>query len=154
MARANSKMDQLSDLLQESKIDHVLLTSLASLRYFAGHTTAIETGPSPFSPLPGALAWIKSEEPILFLADSESSEVVQSGITCRSFPGYTYQSPLRALDELTNLLASKFAGLPKSTVALEMGDLPAFILEKLSSGSPQLEFQDITTRLVEMVHQR
>ena len=78
MARASSKMDQLSDLLRESKIDHVLLTSLESLRYFGGHTTVIETGPSPFSPLPGALAWIKGEEPVLFLVDSESSEDVAS----------------------------------------------------------------------------
>ena len=150
MARTSSKMDQLSDLLRESKIDHVLLTSLESLRYFGGHTTAIETGPSPFSPLPGALAWIKGEEPILFLADSESSEDVGSGITCRSFPGYTYQSPLSALEELANLVASKFANLLQSTVAVEMGDLPAFIFEKLSSGCPQLEFQDVTTRLIEM----
>src|SRR5947208_6301708 len=102
--RSSTSMDQFSDLLRESKFDHVLLTSLESLRYFGGHTTVIETGPSPFSPLPGALAWIKGEEPVLFLVDSESSEDVASGIACRNFPGYTYQSPLRALEDLANLL--------------------------------------------------
>jgi len=150
MAESNSKTDRLSDLLRESKIDHVLLTSLASLRYFAGHTTGIETGASPFSPLPGALAWVKGEEPILFLADSEPGGDVESGIACRSFPGYTYENPLRGLDQLTNLMVGKFTGLPSSTIAVEMGDLPAFILEKLSSNSPALKFQDITTGLAEM----
>jgi len=70
------RRERLAGTMKEIQVDHVLLTSLASLRYFTGYTAGIETGPSPFSPLMGALLWIAGEQPRLFLADMESSESV------------------------------------------------------------------------------
>jgi len=70
------RRERLSGAMKELQVDHVLLTSLASIRYFTGYAAGIETGPSPFSPLMGALLWIAGEQPRLFLADMESSESV------------------------------------------------------------------------------
>ncbi|MGH7870430.1 MAG: aminopeptidase P family N-terminal domain-containing protein [Candidatus Dormibacteraceae bacterium] len=144
---ASSRMSKLSDTLRENKIDHALLTSLASVRYFAGHTAPIEIGPSPFAPLAGALAWVKDEEPALLLADSESAEDVAAKLNTQRFPGYTYDRPLRSLEELTTLLVHVFRRVPSSTVGVELTELPAFVLENLRSNCSQLNFQDVTSRL-------
>lgn len=147
---AIGRIAKLSELLRDNQIEHFLLTSPASVGYFAGHTTSIETGPSPFASLTGALVSVQGEEPVLFLADSESSEDVVSGLTVRSFPGYTFDRPLRGLEELVTLLVNCFRRVPPSTVGVEMADLPAFVIESLRSSCHQVKFQHITPRLAEM----
>lgn len=147
---AGMRTGRLQDVLQESNLAHVLLTSPTSLRYFAGHTTSIEIGPSPFTPLAGALVWVKGEEPVLFLAEGESREDVAAGLAVRSFPGYTYDRPLRSLEELTTMMVGCLGSEAGSKVGVEMADLPAIMLEGLRSKCRQLEFTDITPKLAEM----
>jgi Xaa-Pro aminopeptidase len=88
-----ARMQKLAAAIREVKIDHVLLTSLASLRYFAGYTAGIETGPSPFSPVMGAFLWIAGAPPQLFLADTESSEGLAAGLEVTPFETYTIEKP-------------------------------------------------------------
>ena len=146
----SSRMRSLSEILLEKKMDHALLTSLASVRYFGGHTVSIETGPSPFAPLASALVWVKGQEPVLFLAEIESADDVDAGIRTHTFPGYTYDRPLRSLEELTTLLLDTFSRLPPSIVGVEMADLPAYVLESLGLNCRHLKFQDITLELAGM----
>jgi Xaa-Pro aminopeptidase len=139
------RIDRLNALMSEAMVDHVLLTSLASLGYFTNYSAAIETGPSPFSPLMGAFLWIAGEEPRLFLVDMESSEGLVHGVQVSTFESYTIEKPLAAAKDLTAKLLAELQNLPAGRVGIESEDLPAAIFEPLRSGCPRLEFRDITT---------
>lgn len=147
---SNIRMNRLWEILQEKGIEHILLTSPANICYLTGYATAIETGPSPFAPLPTALAAVRGEEPTLFIADSEPLNDFAAGFAIRKFEGYTYEHPLRGLEEITKLLVNHFNRLPRSTVGVEMGSLPAFVVESLRSNCRQLELKDITFDLTQM----
>lgn len=144
------RKDRLDALEDDSKLDHVLLTSLASLGYYTNCTAGIETGPSPFSPLMGAFLWIAGEEPQLFLADMESLEGLVHGLNVSSFESYTIEKPLAAAKDLTAKLLAHFEKLPAGRVGIESEDLPAAVFEPLRSGCPQLEFRDITTAVAKL----
>jgi Xaa-Pro aminopeptidase len=92
-----SRTARLAQTLREKQIDHALLSSVASLRYFTGFTASIETGPSPFTPVDGVLVVERGGEPHLLLADSESMEGVFSGIATSTFVTYTIEKPLAAV---------------------------------------------------------
>jgi Xaa-Pro aminopeptidase len=144
------RMQKLDTAICEAKIDHVLLTSLASLRYFAGYTAGIETGPSPFSPVLGAFLWIAGEPPQLFLADMESSEGLVPGLEITPFESYTVEKPLAAARDLVAKLLARLAKLPAGRVGMETDDLPAAVFEPLRSRCPRVEFQDITGTLAKI----
>jgi len=146
----NTRMNRLLEILREKGIEHVLLTSPGSICYFARHAAAIETGHSPFAPLATALVSVQGEEPILFIADGEPLNDIAAGFVIRKFQGYTYEHPLKGLEEITTLLVNHFNRLPRSAVGVEMGGLPAFVLEGLRSSCRQLEFKDITYDLAQM----
>src|SRR5579875_1126743 len=146
----NTRMNRLLEILREKGIEHVLLTSPGSICYFARHAAAIETGHSPFAPLATALVSVQGEEPILFIADGEPLNDIAAGFVIRKFQGYTYEHPLRGLEEITTLLVNHFNRLPRSTVGVEMGSLPAFAVESLCSNGRQRELKDITFDLTQM----
>ncbi|PYV33467.1 MAG: hypothetical protein DMG22_09820 [Acidobacteria bacterium] len=141
------RREKLAAALKETQADHALLTSLASLRYFTGYSAGIETGPSPFSPLMGALLWIAGEQPRLFLADMESSESVVPGLEVTTFEGYTVEKPLAAAKDLSAKLLTRLEKLPASRIGIESEDLSAGIFERLRSACPQAAFHDITSSL-------
>ncbi|HEV2175285.1 MAG TPA: aminopeptidase P family N-terminal domain-containing protein, partial [Nitrospira sp.] len=142
-----ARREKLVAAMKETQADHVLLTSLASLRYFTGYTAGIETGPSPFSPLMGAFVWLAGEPPHLFLADMESSESVSPAVEVTHFESYTVEKPLAAAEDLTAKLLTCLEKLPASRIGIESEDLPAGIFECLRSACPQIEFHDITSSL-------
>ena len=142
-----ARREKLVGAMKETQADHVLLTSLASLRYFTGYTAGIETGPSPFSPLMGAFVWLAGEPPHLFLADMESSESVSPAVEVTPFESYTVEKPLAAAEDLTAKLLTCLEKLPASRIGIESEDLPAGIFERLRSACPQIEFHDITSSL-------
>ncbi len=144
------RIQKLAAAISEAKVDHVLLTSLASLRYFAGYSAGIETGPSPFSPVLGAFLWIAAEQPRLFLADMESSEGIVPGLEVTTFASYTIEKPLSAAKDLALKLRACFEKLPAGRVGIEADDLPAGVLEPLRSGSIRLEFQDFAAALAKI----
>jgi Xaa-Pro aminopeptidase len=144
------RTDRLNRLMSDAKLDHVLLTSLASLCYFTNYAAAIETGPSPFSPLMGAFLWIAGEEPRLFLADMESVDAIVHGLNVSTFESYTIEKPLAAVKDLTAKLLAHFEKLPAGRVGIESEDLPAGVFEPLRSGCPRLEFRDITSAVAEL----
>ena len=141
------RREKLAAALKETQADHALLTSLASLRYFTGYSAGIETGPSPFSPLMGALLWIAGEQPRLFLADMESSESVVPGLEVTTFESYTVEKPLAAAKDLSAKLLTRLEKLPASRIGIESEDLSAGIFERLRSACPQAAFHDITSSL-------
>ena len=83
-----SRSARLAQILREKQIDHAVLSSVASLRYFTGFTASIETGPSPFTPVAGVLLVERGGEPLLLLADSEPIEGVFSGMATSTFISY------------------------------------------------------------------
>ena len=64
---------RLEPVLAANPIDGVLLTSPASLAYFAGYETQIESGAAPWLPCPAALLWLHGQSPVLFLAEGEDA---------------------------------------------------------------------------------
>ena len=141
------RLQKLDAAIREAKVDLVLLTSLASLGYFAGYTAGIETGPSPFSPVLGALLWIAGEPPQIFLADMESSEGLFPGFEVTPFESYTVEKPLGAAKDLAAKLLARLEKLPACRAGIEAEELPAAIFEALGSRCPQIEFQDIKPAL-------
>ena len=144
------RIAKLAQTLREKQIDHALLPSLASLRYFTGFTTSIETGPSPFTPVAGVLVVERGGEPHLLLADSESMEGVFSGIAASTFVSYTIEKPLAAVADLSAKLLERLRKLPPGKVGIESEALPAAVLEPLRSECPRLDFVDITAALSEI----
>jgi Xaa-Pro dipeptidase len=136
------RMQQLFAEMRAEEIDHILLTSLASLRYFAGYSAEIETGPSPFAPLMGAFLASAGERPTLLLADMESSEELIPGLDVNRFESYTVEKPLAAVRELSSRLVEYFKNVPRGKVGIESEYLPVAIFEPLRSSCPQLDFQD------------
>ena len=132
------RREKLAAALKETQADHALLTSLASLRYFTGYSAGIETGPSPFSPLMGALLWIAGEQPRLFLADMESSESVVPGLEVTTFESYTVEKPLAAAKDLSAKLLTRLGKLPASRIGIESEDLSAGIFERLRGHDRQV----------------
>jgi Xaa-Pro aminopeptidase len=145
-----ARMQKLTTAIRELKIDHVLLTSPASLRYFASYTAGIETGPSPFSPVLGAFLWIAGGSPQLFLADMESSEGIALGLEITPFESYTVEKPLAAAKDLAAKLLVRLEKLSGARVGIEADDLPAAVFEPLRARCPQIEFQDISSALTEI----
>lgn len=141
---------RLTALAADAKVDQVLLTSLASLRYFTGYSAGIETGPSPFSPLMGALLWNAGEQPQLFLADTESSEDLFPEVAITTFESYTIEKPLAAAKDLTAKLSPCLQRLPSGPVGIEMDDLPASVFEPLRSSCRGLQFHDLATPLARL----
>jgi Xaa-Pro dipeptidase len=139
------RLQQLLAEMRGQEIDHVLLTSLASLRYFAGYSADIETGPSPFAPLMGAFLATAGEPPTLLLADMESSEDLSPGVSLSRFESYTVDKPLAALEHLANKLVERFKTAPRCNVGIESACLPVTLLERLRSSCTQLNFQDVTS---------
>jgi Xaa-Pro dipeptidase len=144
------RWEKLAAAMKEFQVNHLLLTSLASLRYFTGYAAGIETGPSPFSPLMGAFLWIAGEQPRLFLADMESSESVVPGLEVTPFESYTVEKPLAAARDLTAKLLTSLEKLPTSRTGIESDDLPAGIFERLRTACPRVEFHDITSWLARL----
>jgi len=144
------RLQKLDAAIREAKVDLVLLTSLASLGYFAGYTAGIETGPSPFSPVLGALLWIAGEPPQIFLADMESSEGLFPGFEVTPFESYTVEKPLGAAKDLAAKLLARLEKLPACRAGIEAEELPAAIFEALGSRCPQIEFQDIKPALAKI----
>lgn len=143
-------MKRFQETLKEHKVDHALLTSPGNICCFTGQAAAIGTGPSPFAPLAAALVCIRGEKPALFIADSEPLADAVTGLEIRKFQGYAYDHPLKALEDISTLLAGCFSRMPRSVVGVEMGSLPAFVLECLRSNCRQLEFKDISSKLDQM----
>ncbi len=145
-----TRIDRLTALRADNKIDCLLLTSLASLRYFTGYTAPIETGPSPFSLLMGAFLWSAGEQPQLFLADTEAAEGLSEGLEITTFETYTIEKPLAAARDLTAKLLGRLQKVPAGCVGIESEDLPAAVLEPLRLGCPRLKFRDITREVAEL----
>jgi hypothetical protein len=102
----HSRLANFADRLQENHVDHALLCSSAGLRYFAGYTAGIETGPSPFSRVMGTLLLQRGEKPQLFLADTEPIDAVYQEIE-------THASPLTRLVGPCNQFMSWEHNLPE-----------------------------------------
>ena len=83
------RWEKLANHLRENGIDHVLLSSNASLRYFTGYTPPVDSGPSPFAPVIGVFLWVHGEKPPLSLADMESLEEVYPDLGRDTFISYT-----------------------------------------------------------------
>lgn len=143
------RLSALYEKLHQKQIDHALLCSLASLRYFAGYNAAIETGPSPFTTVLGALLCERGAKPTLFLADMESPPE-QAEIAKETFSSYTIEKPLAAIPDLTSKLVARLKKFPRGAVGIEAEDLPAAVEEALRRECPQLELRDLTLPLAEI----
>jgi Xaa-Pro dipeptidase len=135
------RLKRLSCRLHEEGVEHVLLTSLVSLRYFTGYQATVEIEPSPMTPLLGAFLWIRGEQPTLYLADMEPGEGVDGTVVRENFSSYVVERPMFALQDLSAKLAARLQSIPESTVAIESEEIPAALLDALRSKCPQLAFR-------------
>lgn len=136
----SERLTRFAVCLREQGIEHALLSSAVSLRYFTGYETAIESGPSPMTPLLGVFLWIRGDGPTLYLADMEPGEGVASAISTESFSSYTIERPMAAMQDLAAKLSAKLRVLPESRVAIESDDLPFGLLDSIRSKCPRLQF--------------
>jgi Xaa-Pro aminopeptidase len=146
----SDRLYKLSDALRQERIHHVILTSHASIRYFSGFIPPIETGPSPFAPLVGALLILKGEQPVLLLADTESCDGVDPEVSCETFTSYTFEAPSYPMLALTQKIIACLRALAKSVVGIEGDFLPSSLQEKIRLECPRLEFKDITKIVAEL----
>jgi Xaa-Pro dipeptidase len=134
------RLQRLSRTLQEQGIEHILLSSFVSLRYFTGYRATVELEPSPMTPLLGVLLWVRGEPPTLYLADMEPGEGVDPSISRESFSSYAVEQPLHAVQDLSAKLLAKLRPLPQSKVAIESEEIPAALLDALRSECSELDF--------------
>ncbi len=134
------RLQRLSARLQEEGIEHAMLTSFASLRYFTGYQATVELEPSPITPLLGVFLWIRGEPPILYLADMEPGEGIDASVRRESFSSYVVEEPLHAVQDLSAKLLAKLRPLPKGKVAVESEQIPAALLDAVRGQCSQLDF--------------
>jgi len=137
------RLKRLASTLQEKGIEHALLSSFVSLRYFTGYQATVELEPSPITPLLGAFLWIRGEQPTLYLADMEPGEGIVASVRRESFSSYIIERPMFAIQDLSAKLVTKLRPLPASKVAIEPEEIPAALLDALRSECPHLEFRSI-----------
>jgi Xaa-Pro aminopeptidase len=145
-----SRFAKLEGKLRENHIDHALFFSNASLRYLAGYTAGIETGPSPYSPVMGALFLERGAKPHFYLAGGEPSTEVYEEVATERFPGYTFEKPLEALRELSDRLVARLKKLPPSRVGVESEACPVAILDELRGECLQLRFTEVAPLVAEI----
>jgi len=143
----SDRLERLSSTLRAKGIEHALLSSFISLRYFTGYQATVELEPSPMTPLLGAFLWTRGDPPILYLADMEPGEGVNSSIRRESFASYIIERPMFAVEDLGAKLAARLKPLPKSQVAIEWEEIPAALLDVLRSECPHLEFRNLKDEL-------
>jgi len=137
------RLSRLSSTLHEEGIEHALLSSFVSLRYFTGYQATVELEPSPMTPLLGVFLWIRGEQPTLYLADMEPGEGITGSVLRESFSSYVIEKPMFAVQDLSAKLVARLRSLPKSKVAVEPEEIPAALLDVLRSECPHLEFCSI-----------
>ena len=136
----SDRLKRLGSTLQEKGIEHALLCSFVSLRYFTGYQATVELEPSPITPLLGAFLWIRGEQPTLYLADMEPGEGIVGDVLRESFASYIIERPLFAIQDLSAKIVAKLRPLPASKVAIEPEEIPAALLDALRSECLHLEF--------------
>jgi Xaa-Pro aminopeptidase len=134
------RLKRLSSTLHQKGIEHALLSSFVSLRYFTGYQATVELEPSPMTPLLGVFLWIRGEQPTLYLADMEPGEGIDGSVLRESFSSYVIEKPMFAVQDLSAKLATKLRSLPQSKVAIESEEIPAALLDALRSECPHLKF--------------
>jgi Xaa-Pro dipeptidase len=144
------RLTKLSDRMRERQIDYALLSSLASLRYFAGFTGTIETGPSPFSTMHGALLFVPGEKPVLVVAGLESTDGIHEEIGIETFADYTFETPLNAATALATKLAGYIQKFPAGKIGFESDAFGAGIWKALREECPKLEWVDISGAAAEL----
>ena len=137
------RLKRLSSRLHEEGIEHALLSSFVSLRYFTGYQATVELEPSPMTPLLGVFLWIRGEQPTLYLADMEPGKGIDGIVLRESFSSYVVERPMFAVQDLSAKLVAKLRPLPESKVAIESEEMPAALLDALRSECPHLKFCSI-----------
>jgi Xaa-Pro dipeptidase len=136
--------------MHDQGIDFALLSSLASLRYFAGFTASIETGPSPFFNFPGALFVASDVQPVLFVAGSEATENIYDGILIEHLPDYTIDTPPNFAEAFVSRITKQLQGYSAGKAGIEFASIPAGALKEICIRCPRIEWKDLsetTTRL-------
>ena len=140
---------RLEPALAANAIDGVLLTSPASLAYFADYETQIESGAAPWLPCPAALLWLHGQSPVLFLAEGEDAPP-DSVFNQVRFAGYVYREPLPGIQSLIVALETQLGSCAHATIGVELACLPAAVLVALTESFPQLRFVEVSAALGEL----
>jgi len=140
---------RLEDMLAANSMDGILLTSIASLAYFAGYEGQIEWGSEPWRPCPGALLWLRGETPLLFLPEGENS-AADSRIDHIAFTSYVYLEPLPGIQSLINALKARINLVSAATIGAELAYLPSALLLSMAEAYPHIQFADISSTLAEL----
>ncbi len=145
----SDRLSKLKGSLLREEVDNVLLCSAESLRYFCSYSSPIETGPSPFTPLSGALLWTCGGLPVFFLADMECAEEVP-GVEREAFISYTVERPLGAMEDLAARIVARMGRVGSGQLGIEANQLPVALLDRLRFACPGLKVRDVTALLSEI----
>ncbi|MGD0416423.1 MAG: Xaa-Pro peptidase family protein [Terriglobales bacterium] len=145
---------RLENLLASNPVDGIMLTSVASLTYFAGYEGQIEWGSEPWLPCPGALLWMRGETPLVFLPEGANYAAADSRIDRIAFTSYVYQEPLPGIQSLIkaikDALKPRISTVSAVTIGAELAYLPSALLISLIEACPHIQFADISSNLAEV----
>lgn len=149
-----SRIDKLTTIADQKKIDCFLLTAAPSVKYFSGYFFYFEYGISPFHFLPAALFVKPSYTTTLIIADNELNQEknLLPGITINPYSSYAYETPVQPahqfLQELFVLLDKYPTG--KTRIGIEPEAFPLLLADALVSRYTGVEFVDISADIQQL----
>jgi Xaa-Pro dipeptidase len=140
------RIEKLSEIKKNKKIDAFLFTSPASLKYLGGYFYNFETGPSPFHLLPAAL--FVGHASNLLIADNETHQLsaIEPAISVETYESYTFEKPIDCTSQFLVQLHKVFKqdSISNSRIGIEQNFFPLVIAQSLLAQYPNIDFIDIT----------
>ena len=148
----NERIEKLSEIKKDKKIDAFLFTSPASLRYLCGYFYNFETGPSPFHLLPAALFVGHSSH--LVIADNETQQLpaIAPTVSVETYESFTFEKPIDCTNQFLVQLHKIFKqyAIGNSRIGIEQNLFPLGIARSLLTQYPGIDFVDITPELTRL----
>jgi Xaa-Pro dipeptidase len=149
-----SRIEKLTSIASEKKIDAFLFTSAASVKYFSGYFFYFEYGTSPFHFIPAALVVKPSHSATLIIADNEleqKTNLLPEISTC-AYSSYVYETPphpykyfLKSLFNIVDAIKTS-----KARVGIESAFFPIQLKDALISRYNGIEFMDISREILQL----
>ena len=145
------RIDRLTRIKEERKVDAFLLTSPATVKHLSGYFYYFETGQSPFHLIPAALFVVPDSSASLVIADNEMHQAafLDPEIVIKPYSSYVFDKPLeftkQFLVELHDVI--ELNGMGNARIGIEQNSFPFVILNSLTSKFPKIEIVDVTPEI-------
>lgn len=149
-----SRIEKLTAISAQQKIDYFLFTAAPSVKYFSGYFFYFEYGISPFHFVPAALFVKPSYASTLIIADNElqQEQYLLPGISVSHYLSYGYESPTQPaqqfLQQLFAALDTHHSGTTR--VGIEPSSFPKLLADALIQRYTGIEFVDISGEIQQL----